>query len=171
MPSPSQGWLFSVCSDTEKIQIPKVYSPYGFRYILDAPTSSAVRREDDKVTYINKGQFYGVTLEYHPDPDQGLKSATVKSVIMLVFRYGGLNAEVGLWSVKAFRVGHLANRSYEGVSRSHFYYHVDVYTVNEKVLVHLCQLVPVLSRGFIATFAHVWPVSELIGGKCKLSQS
>ena len=77
------------CSDTEKIQIPKVYSPYGFRYILDAPTSSAVRREDDKVTYINKGQFYGVTLEYHPDPDQGLKSATVKSVIMLVFRYFG----------------------------------------------------------------------------------
>ena len=46
-----------------------------------------MRREDDKVTYINKGQFYGVTLEYHPDPDQGLKSATVKSVIMLVFRY------------------------------------------------------------------------------------
>ena len=74
-------------SDTEKIQIPKLYSPYGFRYVLDAPTSSAVRREDDKVTYINKGQFYGVTLEYHPEPDHTLKSATVKSVIMLVFRY------------------------------------------------------------------------------------
>ena len=76
----------STSSDTEKIQIPKLYSPYGFRYVLDAPTSSAVRREDDKVTYINKGQFYGVTLEYHPEPDQTLKSATVKSVIMLVFR-------------------------------------------------------------------------------------
>ena len=74
------------CSDTEKIQIPKLYSPYGFRSVLDAPTSSAVRREDDKVTYINKGQFYGVTLEYHPEPDHTLKSATVKSVIMLVFR-------------------------------------------------------------------------------------
>ena len=73
-------------TDSEKIQIPKVYSPFGFRYILDAPTSSAVRREDDKVTYINKGQFYGVTLEYNPDPDHGLKSSTVKSVIMLVFR-------------------------------------------------------------------------------------
>ena len=73
-------------SDTEKIQIPKLYSPYGFRSVLDAPTSSAVRREDDKVTYINKGQFYGVTLEYHPEPDHTLKSATVKSVIMLVFR-------------------------------------------------------------------------------------
>ena len=81
--------IFHLSSDTEKIQIPKLYSPYGFRSVLDAPTSSAVRREDDKVTYINKGQFYGVTLEYHPDPDQGLKSATVKSVIMLVFRYFG----------------------------------------------------------------------------------
>ena len=73
-------------SDTEKNQIPKLSSPYGFRYVLDAPTSSAVRREEDKVTYINKGQFYGVTLEYHPEPDKTLKSATVKSVIMLVFR-------------------------------------------------------------------------------------
>ena len=74
-------------SDTEKIQIPKLYSPYGFRSVLDAPTSSAVRREDDKVTYINKGQFYGITLDYRPDPELGhLKSATVKSVIMLVFR-------------------------------------------------------------------------------------
>ena len=80
--------LFDILSfsDTEKIQIPKLYSPYGFRSVLDAPTSSAVRREDDKVTYINKGQFYGVTLEYHPEPDHTLKSATVKSVIMLVFR-------------------------------------------------------------------------------------
>lgn len=75
-------------SDTEKVQIPKVYSPYGFHYMLDAATSSSVRREDDKVTYINKGQFYGVTLEYTPDPEQSLKSATVKSVIMLVFRDG-----------------------------------------------------------------------------------
>ena len=78
--------IFHPSSDTEKIQIPKLYSPYGFRSVLDAPTSSAVRREDDKVTYINKGQFYGVTLEYHPEPDHTLKSATVKSVIMLVFR-------------------------------------------------------------------------------------
>ena len=56
--------------------------------MLDAPTSSSVRREDDKVTYINKGQFYGVTLDYQPDPEIAhLKSPTVKSVIMLVFRY------------------------------------------------------------------------------------
>lgn len=85
-------------SDTEKVQIPKVYSPYGFHYILDAATSSAVRREDDKVTYINKGQFYGVTLEYTPDPEQSLKSATVKSVIMLVFRDGkSTDEEIKAW--------------------------------------------------------------------------
>jgi len=77
-------------SDTEKIQIPKVFSNFGFHFILDAPTSSSVRREDDKVTYVNKGQFYGVTLDYTPDPDRGhqLKSPTVKSIIMLVFRDG-----------------------------------------------------------------------------------
>jgi transcription factor CP2-like protein len=38
------------------------------------------------VTYINKGQFYGVTLEYLRDPEYHIKSPTVKSVIMLVFR-------------------------------------------------------------------------------------
>ena len=36
-------------SDTEKVQIPKLYSHYGFKYYLDAATSSSVRREDDKV--------------------------------------------------------------------------------------------------------------------------
>merc|ERR1719210_2890024 len=94
-------------SDSEKIQIPKVYTPYGFRYNLDAPTSSAVRREDDKVTYINKGQFYGVTLEYHPEPDQTLKSATVKSVIMLVFRDGKSQEE----EIKAWQFWHQRQHS------------------------------------------------------------
>jgi len=35
--------------------------PLG-RYHLEAATSSSVRREDDKITYVNKGQFYGITL-------------------------------------------------------------------------------------------------------------
>ena len=38
------------------------------------------------MTYINKGQFYGVTLDYVRDPEVQLVSNTVKSVIMLVFR-------------------------------------------------------------------------------------
>ena len=74
-------------NDTEKIQIPKIYSPFGFHYMLDAPTSSSVRREDDKVTYVNKGQFYGVTLDYQPDSElPQLKSPTVKSVIHAGFQ-------------------------------------------------------------------------------------
>lgn len=72
----------------EKIQIPKVFSPYGFKYTMESPTSGSVRREDDRITYINKGQFYGLTLEYIMDPESPpLKSNTVKSVIMLVFSF------------------------------------------------------------------------------------
>jgi hypothetical protein len=38
-------------SDTEKVQIQKVFTHYGFKYYLDAPTSSSVRRDDDKVSF------------------------------------------------------------------------------------------------------------------------
>ncbi len=33
-----------------------------FRYTLETPSSSSVRKDDDKITYVNKGQFYGITL-------------------------------------------------------------------------------------------------------------
>ena len=46
----------------EKIHIQKVFSDYGFKYTFEAATSSSQRREDDKITYINKGQFYGISL-------------------------------------------------------------------------------------------------------------
>ena len=55
------------------------YSNYGFKYTLETPISTSQRREDDRVTYINKGQFYGITMEYIPDPDAPmLKNHTVK---------------------------------------------------------------------------------------------
>ena len=38
----------------------------GFKYTFEAATSSSQRKEDDKITYINKGQFYGITLGKHP---------------------------------------------------------------------------------------------------------
>lgn len=89
-PSPgarSRPWHdFGRQNDADKIQIPKVYSQYGFRYYLETPISTNQRREDDRVTYINKGQFYGITMEYVPDPDKPLKTQTVKSVVMLMFR-------------------------------------------------------------------------------------
>ncbi|XP_023727450.1 protein grainyhead isoform X5 [Cryptotermes secundus] len=83
----SRPWHdFGRQNDADKIQIPKLYSQYGFKYHLETPISTSQRREDDRITYINKGQFYGITLEYIPDPDKPLKSQTVKSVVMLMFR-------------------------------------------------------------------------------------
>ncbi|XP_073957705.1 grainy head isoform X4 [Choristoneura fumiferana] len=73
-------------NDADKIQIAKLFSPYGFKYHLETASSSSQRREDDRITYINKGQFYGITLEYLHDPDKPLKNQTVKSVVMLMFR-------------------------------------------------------------------------------------
>ncbi|XP_019765337.1 protein grainyhead isoform X2 [Dendroctonus ponderosae] len=83
----SRPWHdFGRQNDADKIQIPKLFSPYGFKYHLESPISTSQRREDDRITYINKGQFYGITLEYIPDPDKQLKSQTVKSIVMLMFR-------------------------------------------------------------------------------------
>ncbi|KAG8195455.1 hypothetical protein JTE90_002627 [Oedothorax gibbosus] len=73
-------------AELDKVQIPKVHSDVGFRYFFESPISTSQRREDDRITYINKGQFYGVTLEYTPDPNKPLKSSTVKTVLMLMFR-------------------------------------------------------------------------------------
>ena len=39
----------TVRKDAGTVDISKVFSPYGFHYTLDAPSSSSVRREDDKV--------------------------------------------------------------------------------------------------------------------------
>ncbi|KHN73726.1 Protein grainyhead [Toxocara canis] len=68
------------------IVIPKLENSLGFQYVLDAPISTSVRKEDDRMTYVNKGQFYTVSLDYIPDLCKPLKSATVKSQLMIVFR-------------------------------------------------------------------------------------
>ncbi|GFQ79497.1 protein grainyhead [Trichonephila clavata] len=65
-------------AELDKVQIPKIHSDVGFRYFLESPISTSQRREDDRITYINKGQFYGITLEFTPDPAKPLKSSTVK---------------------------------------------------------------------------------------------
>lgn len=72
--------------NVSKPEIAKVYSQYGFRCFLEAPISTCRRKEEDRITYINKGEFYGLTLEYTPDPQKPLRSAIVKTVVMLVFR-------------------------------------------------------------------------------------
>ncbi|XP_054706160.1 protein grainyhead-like isoform X2 [Uloborus diversus] len=87
-PSRKNSWNheYGRNAELDKVQIPKIFSDVGFRYYLDSPISTSQRREDDRMTYINKGQYYGITLEYSPDPDRPLRSCTVKSTVMLVFR-------------------------------------------------------------------------------------
>jgi hypothetical protein len=72
-----------------RMQIAKQYSPWGFHYTLEAATAQWVRKEEDRCTYLNKGQFYGVTLEYRPSPTENLLAnlTEVKSVVVLVFRW------------------------------------------------------------------------------------
>ncbi|GJQ68080.1 grh [Trypoxylus dichotomus] len=83
----SRPWHdFGRQNDADKIQIPKIISNVGFKYYLETPISTSQRREDDRITYINKGQFYGITLEYIDDPNKQLQSQTVKSIVMLMFR-------------------------------------------------------------------------------------
>jgi len=71
-----------------RVQIAKQYSPFGFHNTLEAPTAQWVRKDEDRCTYLNKGQFYGVTLEYRPNPTEPFHGdmSNVKSVVMLVFR-------------------------------------------------------------------------------------
>jgi len=78
----------SSTSDIPRLQIAKQYTPFGFHCILEAPTAQWVRKEEDRCTYLNKGQFYGLTLEYRPNQTEPFPGDVkqVKSVVMLVFR-------------------------------------------------------------------------------------
>jgi len=71
-----------------RVQIAKQYSPFGYHCTLEAPTAQWVRKDEDRCTYLNKGQFYPVTLEYRPSPTEPIHGdmSTVKTVVMLVFR-------------------------------------------------------------------------------------
>ncbi|XP_069126198.1 uncharacterized protein [Argopecten irradians] len=65
--------------------IPKLeVNTTGYKYTMETPISTSVRVEEDRITYLNKGQYYGLTLEFNADRiPQG---QFVKSVIMVVFR-------------------------------------------------------------------------------------
>ncbi|XP_013417111.1 grainyhead-like protein 1 homolog isoform X2 [Lingula anatina] len=66
--------------------IPKLENDItGYRYSLEAPISTSQRIDEDRMTYMNKGQFYTITLD-NVLGDRIMKCHTVKSVIMLVFR-------------------------------------------------------------------------------------
>ncbi len=62
----------------------------GFTYVLDAPTSGMVRRGEDALTYLNKDQFYNLTMEYKKrsfsENILEFPAEPVTSIIMLQFR-------------------------------------------------------------------------------------
>jgi transcription factor CP2-like protein len=78
----------SAAETQPRVHIAKQYNPFGYHCTLEAPTAQWVRKDEDRCTYMNKGQFYGVTLEYRPNPAEALHNdmTDVKSVVMLVFR-------------------------------------------------------------------------------------
>ncbi|XP_076093814.1 uncharacterized protein LOC143064677 isoform X3 [Mytilus galloprovincialis] len=65
--------------------IPKLeINPTGYNYFMDTPISTSVRFDEDRITYVNKGQYYALSLEFAGDRIP--PSQMVKSVIMVVFR-------------------------------------------------------------------------------------
>ncbi|OWF54580.1 uncharacterized protein LOC110443256 isoform X2 [Mizuhopecten yessoensis] len=65
--------------------IPKLdVNTTGYKYTMETPISTSVRVEEDRITYLNKGQYYGLTLELNADSIPQCQMA--KSVIMVVFR-------------------------------------------------------------------------------------
>uniref|UniRef100_A0A1I8AJU9 CP2 domain-containing protein n=1 Tax=Steinernema glaseri TaxID=37863 RepID=A0A1I8AJU9_9BILA len=68
------------------VVIAKIHNRLGFQYVLEAPISTSIRRDDDRMTYVNKGQYYSVVLSYIPDHQKPLQSKTVRSCLMLAFR-------------------------------------------------------------------------------------
>ncbi|KAJ8289473.1 hypothetical protein GJAV_G00001690 [Gymnothorax javanicus] len=67
-----------------------------FQFILGAPRASQHKTTDMPMVYLNKGQFYPITLQgMGADSAAGLSSSKVKTVIMAVFE-NDKNAEVQL---------------------------------------------------------------------------
>ncbi|GFO13319.1 DNA-binding protein elf-1 [Plakobranchus ocellatus] len=57
----------------------------GYSYFLETPISTTQRLCEDRVTYLNKSQYYGLTLDFN-NQERVIKCAVVKSVIVLTFR-------------------------------------------------------------------------------------
>ena len=49
----------------------------GYRYFLETNNSTNQKIEEDRMTYLNKGQYYGLTLEFQPT-HRMLNCTTVK---------------------------------------------------------------------------------------------
>jgi transcription factor CP2-like protein len=80
--------------------IPKLDNLLGFQYTLEAPISTSIRKDDDRMTYVNKGQYYTISFDYLPDMRYPLKGPTVRSQVMVVFREDkSYDEELRTWMV------------------------------------------------------------------------
>ncbi|KAL8574873.1 hypothetical protein ACOMHN_003433, partial [Nucella lapillus] len=80
----------------------------GYQYHMDTPTSTTQRLEEDRVTYLNKSQYYPLMLE-NTRPERVPKGVMCKSVIMLVFREERSQEEES----KAWQFWHSRQHSYK----------------------------------------------------------
>jgi len=89
------------------IIIPKLeYDSSGYKYTMETSTSTSQKIEEDKMTYMNKGQFYAVTLECLPE-GRPLPNGIVKSLVCVVFREEKVAAE----ELKAWEFWHSRQHS------------------------------------------------------------
>ncbi|XP_074642358.1 grainyhead-like protein 1 homolog isoform X2 [Tubulanus polymorphus] len=74
----------------------RIPDPTGFVHTLEAQTSVFQKIEEDRVTYINKGQYYNLCLEFHPNRrsmSMHFRNETVKTVILIVLRGEKMNVD------------------------------------------------------------------------------
>ncbi|KFD68620.1 hypothetical protein M514_00352 [Trichuris suis] len=116
-----------VTSRESPVHIPKIITSVGFQYTLEAPISTSVRKEDDRMTYINKGQFYTVTLEYIPDILKPLKSVTMKAILRLRLSPSSVDDSV---MMVVFR----EEKSYEEEVKSWQFWHARQHSMKQRIL-------------------------------------
>ncbi|GAB1599806.1 hypothetical protein Ahia01_000258000 [Argonauta hians] len=68
------------------VNIPKLENDTsGYRYIMETPTSTTQRIEEDRITYLNKGQYYTLLME-NIKKEKYIKNITVTTLILVNFR-------------------------------------------------------------------------------------
>ncbi|CAD5111813.1 DgyrCDS1084 [Dimorphilus gyrociliatus] len=61
----------------------------GYQFFLEAPISTSQKLDEDRMTYLNKGAFYDLSLELHQNlTNRPIPIHDVKSIVQVVFRQG-----------------------------------------------------------------------------------
>ncbi|XP_057241582.1 grainyhead-like protein 3 homolog, partial [Malurus melanocephalus] len=83
-----RGWRLRLCSNNHgcSFTLPSLFRPSDFEYTLGSPKAIHIKSGDSPMAYLNKGQFYPITLRTAGDSKcLHLSSNKVKSVVMIVF--------------------------------------------------------------------------------------